>query len=736
MRFKIKFMAAVFVAVFSFSGNGKVLPVTEFADFSKGCKKDSDCVVDTTDCCGCHGNGMPNIAVFKGPDAENSGAKNQWNFHKARSQKCKVVHGITDYRDSKCPKKPSGRENLRTLCSIYYPDGSGRIRGMSCINSKCVFNKRYYDYIRFKKPSDRNFHLGKNYSRCWNPTQCRNMVKWALKIPEATVERIQKSDAEKAKKEMGPRAHFRGEYLQNPDILAFLSPGMLNGSGEWEYYTFDGRRLRHPKVTCKKDSDCVLKSKTCCPVRTGSSSLLSILKKHENRYDTLRERACKKFSKKDLQKCEPSDSVRKPDCVHHKKVKHFISGKEYKRSYCRYYGPRDSRLNAGSLHFTQCWKLGSKTECALVIENCCDKCDVSTLENGMVKAIHKSKVQEWNQNRKKVCAIFTQSEIDSECNTVPDNLYAQGGYSLKAFCRSLETVCFKTSPFHNRCIIKSSSSMSWPLAWMGNLTGEEDFLRGGDPGEIGKEVDYHMAKVLQGYEKGSEGWKTALAGKDYKVLLQNAIDYAKWRKPILEKEKQEFMSGLTPKQRDVLSRTFHDLKFRTKLARENTMRKLGLTPEQIKQAHDLLDSTDPRKLKYWSQRFEKELQGIKKTEPPDKDKEDKDDKDKPPFITTLIYKDFENLAQFTEGCKDKSDCGMVSGNCCPSGSSGAPFAILKKKKEEYWKTRFSECKKRFGHPEKLNCPKTGKYNVGVACVNSKCVTQPQTTTPGGSSGSR
>ena len=748
MRFKIKFMAAVFVAGFSFSGTGKVLPVTEFAKFSMGCKKDSDCVVDTTDCCTCHGNGMPNIAIFYGGGNDGGNGLLNWGkFHVDRNQKCKADHGITGSEDSKCPKEPSGRENLRTLCSLY--TGFGGERPAKCRNSKCVFRKRYIDYVKFKFQEKRDRELGKNYSRCWNPTQCRNMVEWALKIPKAVVEKLRKENTAHAIKEMGPQPSvpFKKEYLQNPDILAFLSEGKLSGRGEWEYKSVDGKRLGFPKLTCKKNSDCVFKSTSCCP--TGSGHSLPILKKYENRYDTLRERACKKYSKKDLQKCAPI-SIQKPFCYRATVTRVSPSGTNkiydgsWERSYCDYSSPMDLKgLSASSLKYNGCSTPGSKTECALVSTSCCDKCDIEALNLKKVHAIKKSKVQEWNKKRKEICKRFTQSDIDSVCDTVPDRLFTKGEYSHKAFCQSLKPVCRRTSVYGgarhlNRCGI--DTPMPWPMEWLANLTGNEDFLGGGDPGERDKEVDYETVKALQGYEKYSKEWKALLGNKDYAVLLQNALDYAKWRKPILEKEIKEFMSGLTPKQRDFFSNSANlsYLKIRTKKAREwaiNTKHKLGLTPEQIKQVHRYLDYQGPElgRLGADIPIIQKKLEAIKKDKDDDEDDDKDDDKDKPPFITTLIYKNFENLAQFTDGCKEKSDCQIVSGNCCPSGHSGVPFAILDTKKQEYWKTRFKECHKRFGHPKKLKCPKTGKYDVKPACVNSKCVTQPATK---GSTGSR
>ena len=113
-----------------------------------------------------------------------------------------------------------------------------------------------------------------------------------------------------------------------------------------------------------------------------------------------------------------------------------------------------------------------------------------------------------------------------------------------------------------------------------------------------KELDYEIYRALQGYEKDSEGWRILLGNKDYDVLLQNALDYAKWRKPILEKEIKKFKSGLTPKQRDFFSdsENLSYLQMRTKKAREwaiNTKHQLGLTPEQIKQVHRYLDYQRP-----------------------------------------------------------------------------------------------------------------------------------------------
>ena len=109
-----------------------------------------------------------------------------------------------------------------------------------------------------------------------------------------------------------------------------------------------------------------------------------------------------------------------------------------------------------------------------------------------------------------------------------------------------------------------------------------------------------------------------------------------------------------------------------------------------------------------------------------------DDKDKAPIIKTLIYKKFKNPSHFTDGCQAKSDCMVVSGNCCQSGYSGVAFAILKQKDREYWKTRYKECKKADLLKETNKCLKTGKYDVKVACVNSKCVTQPKSKTTGSS----
>ena len=116
----------------------------------------------------------------------------------------------------------------------------------------------------------------------------------------------------------------------------------------------------------------------------------------------------------------------------------------------------------------------------------------------------------------------------------------------------------------------------------------------------------------------------------------------------------------------------------------------------------------------------------------EKDKDEDKDKDKAPIITTLIYKNFKNPSHFTDGCQVKSDCMMVSGNCCQSGKSGVAFAILKQKKEEYWKTRYKECKKADLLKEQNKCVKTGKHDVNVACINSKCVTQPKTSSSSGS----
>ena len=113
-----------------------------------------------------------------------------------------------------------------------------------------------------------------------------------------------------------------------------------------------------------------------------------------------------------------------------------------------------------------------------------------------------------------------------------------------------------------------------------------------------KEVDYIYWRNVRGHREGSEWWKAVLGNRDYDVLLQNALDYARWRKPILEKEIKEFKSGLTPKQRDFFSdsENLSYLQMRTKKAREwaiNTKHQLGLTPEQIKQVHRYLDYQRP-----------------------------------------------------------------------------------------------------------------------------------------------
>ena len=130
---------------------------------------------------------------------------------------------------------------------------------------------------------------------------------------------------------------------------------------------------------------------------------------------------------------------------------------------------------------------------------------------------------------------------------------------------------------------------------------------------------------------------------------------------------------------------------------------------------------------------------------PDKDKGGKDDgkdsttqKENDPTTdqqpTTGILAAIQS--ELTQGCKRNSDCAVVSGGCCSCAMGGAPLAILHLKTKKYVSHRLSQCKKA-GKLYNKGC-KAGNtcQSVKAACVNSKCVTQPQTKTPGSSSGSR